>query len=288
MLPEDDQRRIAEEEEYRATVRLELETAREKSKPLSERIVRFLSSALGIWLLSTVAVGAITGSYGALSSHQSDARRKSDEARRLDIEIMHRLRIIRSSLLNVSSGQPFRMSIAYYVDMDQASPNSLAPRLNALFPEFDKQTMESLLFQLSSDLDRAEASRIAEVIASWERMTLIRDELFNKLENVTTPVELGGEGLLGLAADVKERTISKDVAARSLKELDGHFRLARWSLADGTNVLDLARSTYIPSRAHDRTQRPGPGRAPVLTRPRDPTGIPPVLPQAPLQKPTGR
>jgi hypothetical protein len=63
MLSDDDKNRIRQEEFYRQEVQQALE--REKSQPKSGwgKFVAFLNTGVGLWLLSSVALGFITWSY---------------------------------------------------------------------------------------------------------------------------------------------------------------------------------------------------------------------------------
>ena len=264
VLSEQERERILLEERYRSEVRAELDSDAVKSKKQSDSVVTFLNSALGIWLLSTVAVGLITWSYSVYHDHLGDMNRKASEARQIDLEIMHRLRVMKTALLNLRAGQPIGYNIAYYIDQTESSQKSFAPVLSVVFPQFEKVSTEALLLELSADVDRGEATKLSPAIAAWERMLQIRDEVFDKIDLAKLPRELGGEGLLGDAGDLRSIQITKLSAIRSLDELDSHFRLDRWRLADGTHVLDVSRSTYVP-RAIPAQQGAH----------RDPTGIPP-------------
>jgi hypothetical protein len=63
VLSEEDRQRIQQEEIFRQEIRRDLERARATSQSLGHRITRFLNTGLGLWFLTTVAVGLVSFSY---------------------------------------------------------------------------------------------------------------------------------------------------------------------------------------------------------------------------------
>jgi hypothetical protein len=91
MLSDDDKNRIRQEEFYRQEVRQALE--REKSQPKSGwgKFVAFLNTGIGLWLLSSVALGFITWSYTKWDTNRIKARENRHTAEKVNLEISERL-----------------------------------------------------------------------------------------------------------------------------------------------------------------------------------------------------
>jgi hypothetical protein len=206
-LSDHERERIRSEERYRAEVRAELEVSMPRKQTNS--VLTFLNSTFGIWLLSTVAVGLITWGYSVWHDERTNSERKSTEMRRIDLELMHRIRVMKTALLNLQSGQPVGYNLAFYIDKDQTFSDSAAPQIASVFPEYEKATTVSLLITLSGDVDHNEAKRLAPAISSWERMLQIRDEAFDKFSTTSLDKNLGGEGLIGIDAERQNIEASK-------------------------------------------------------------------------------
>jgi hypothetical protein len=140
MLSDDEKARIREEEIFRAEVQKSL-----IAKP-SGRLLSFLNTSLGIWLLSTLVLGL----FGWTFAQWQATRANEEQIRKLDAEIETRLEAANAYL---SSATP---------------ENALLILLNppgaerALLPEFVNRNLKSLLYELH---DR---------VPFWERPTLLK------------------------------------------------------------------------------------------------------------------
>jgi hypothetical protein len=53
-------------------------------------VLAFLNTALGLWLLSTVAVGIVSTGYTFLSAHLAENVRRTAQVNRLHLEVVQR------------------------------------------------------------------------------------------------------------------------------------------------------------------------------------------------------
>jgi hypothetical protein len=91
MLSKDDKQRVREEEIFRQEVRQELEKAKGKNSSPARRVFNFLNTGLGLWFLTTVAVGLVSFSYTKWDEHSTKVRDNRTAARKMNIEISTRL-----------------------------------------------------------------------------------------------------------------------------------------------------------------------------------------------------
>jgi hypothetical protein len=89
MLSEDERNRICAEEEVRWKTNRKLSDQFDKSPGHS--VWFFLNSDLGLWLLSTLAVGGLTALYTHIHSRVVEQQAKRQRIERLDLEIEGRL-----------------------------------------------------------------------------------------------------------------------------------------------------------------------------------------------------
>ncbi len=86
-LVDSDRKRLVAEEIFRTEVRQSLQP----SMTRSQRVLSFLNSNLGLWLLSALFVTGLSTAYSAWSTRATAKRVAEESLRRLDFEIEHRM-----------------------------------------------------------------------------------------------------------------------------------------------------------------------------------------------------
>jgi hypothetical protein len=176
-LPESNRARIRAEEIYREEVRAEV-TRTKTSKTRRQRLWSLLNTSFGIWLLSSVVLGGLGFLYTSTQSLLTESRIKASSIRKLDTEIASRLR------------QWSRLGEVEEIKRDHAVPGSFARYYGWLvkapdqsgkflyviypvFPEFEHRPLLSLITELRSYVDGAEAKELDQTIdrlISWNPM----------------------------------------------------------------------------------------------------------------------
>jgi hypothetical protein len=91
VLSDEDRQRIRQEEIFRQEIRQDLEKAKASNQSFPRRVVNFLNTGLGLWFLTTVAVGLVSFSYAKWDEHNTKIRDNRTTERKLNIEISTRL-----------------------------------------------------------------------------------------------------------------------------------------------------------------------------------------------------
>lgn len=155
MLTDEEKNQIRLEEIFRHHVRKELEKINTPSSHLA-RLVSFFNTGLGLWLLSTLAVGFISWGYGEWSRHQENQRNTTELIRKLDLEIGVRLRHFDVVITNANSLK------TYYIALwGLEQPSGIIEGLpNTVFPEFSRRSFRSLLWELYTVVPSTEKAKI--------------------------------------------------------------------------------------------------------------------------------
>jgi hypothetical protein len=160
MLTEPEKDKIRAEEIFRNEVRSSLT---EKLSPLG-KFMKFLSSSLGLWILSTLFV--TIGGY-AFSEYKSSAeanRKKEETIRRLDSEISYRLTGFRN--------QPPDVGIEKALFLLERPNDSQNPQY--LFLENEKRPLSALLWELIEIVPGKEKSEIRQAYTTVLRFGAVR------------------------------------------------------------------------------------------------------------------
>jgi hypothetical protein len=166
MLTKEEKQQIHLEEAYRQEVRNQLQR-NEPKRSSSERVLAFLNSALGLWLLSTLVLSFGSFLYTRWEKRRDDARqtleKQRDDARRnlekqeiaqrennllirrLDTEISSRLNYFASAINHASKvGDKSGLGKAIAA-LDRPSESNY---LVTVFPEYANRSLRSLLWEL--------------------------------------------------------------------------------------------------------------------------------------------
>lgn len=174
MLTETEKKRIREEEIYRIEVTKELV----ENKPPPSRckaLIGFLNSALGIWLLSTVAVGFISWGYARIQDSNIRARANEETVSKLDVEIANRIRAFRRATADAKKKPELVTAIR---NLDASTP---------VFVEYDGRSLYSLMWELSRKVPKDEAEKVLAPLRSIK--VLKEKEIQLAKDEESTPIE---------------------------------------------------------------------------------------------------
>jgi hypothetical protein len=122
-----------------------------------DRWVEFLNTNLGLWLLSTVAVGAFTATWHGCAEARQHRIEHRTAVRKITVEIHARIDHAKTSL---SAG-------ADHIDVLQRHGIVGPPATVVVFPEYADRPLSSLFWELRSLLPEGEAAvRARQVFAT--------------------------------------------------------------------------------------------------------------------------
>src|ERR1700686_2311878 len=159
-MTDEDKNKIREEEIFRAEVQKTLVSAR------PNKVIVFLNTSLGIWLLSTLVIGLFGWGYSRFQS----SRQNEEQIIKLDREILARIESTQYRISNL--GVPL--------------PSNIYPANELLAPptperivqtEFANRNFRSLLYELQSRVPVSEQEPILIAITSLQS---IETEFLNK------------------------------------------------------------------------------------------------------------
>jgi hypothetical protein len=136
MLSEEDKQRIKEEEIFRSEVQKSLSGQRPETA--HKRLWAFFNTSLGIWVLSTIAVGLFGWMYAQWQVGQQNA----EQIRKIDVEIHARIYAAQIYHSAGSSGPNGRYLSKADILLSPPTGESV------ILPEFANRNLKSLLFEL--------------------------------------------------------------------------------------------------------------------------------------------
>lgn len=166
MLSEEDKQRIREEEIFRAEVQKSLSQPA-PSKSFSGRLWAFLNTSLGIWVLSTIALGAVGWTY----TQWQLSRQNVEQINKIDIEIEARLEAAERDLANRGlreNEKPF-----YIANLLLLPP--MGERM--VQPEFANRNLRSLMYEL---MNRLPISEQGEVLIALTHVQWLETQYIDK------------------------------------------------------------------------------------------------------------
>jgi hypothetical protein len=153
---------IQDEERYRLEMRTQLQQVR-----LRRPVMEFLNSPLGIWMLSTIAVGALSLGYTLITEAYKTRQAQTQLARRLITEARSRITQWKTIATSPAAAQRFRESsfddmMAYLSESpirnEKVSGNMA--RVMGVYPEFENRPLGSLYLELNDITRNKHQSRI--------------------------------------------------------------------------------------------------------------------------------
>ena len=203
MLTDEEKERIRQEEIFRSEVRITLNTPNDPR----QRVWKFLNSPLGLWILSSIVVASLTWGFSNWQTSALEAAKRLQLIKRLDTEIVFRLRSGEKIIESAKTKEQLYLAII--------TINGGTKHLNfdfGVFPEFRSRSMQSLLYELSSVVDKNVKPTIdGAVLASWD----LQD------------VFLGALNLLSSTTGIDDQTVDEQERT-SLMKLLSKFSKERW------------------------------------------------------------
>jgi len=179
MLSEEDKAKLIAEETFRYEVRKSLEN--KKAEGTGVKILSFLNSSFGLWLLSTVVVGFAANWYTDYRDKKIEIRKNHEIKRKLDTEISYRM----TNLSTVFDGIYMDLYKKRYGSYDAHRPSEVFVQADCLnsdngdlwnvFPEFKNRSLTGLLFEIEQLEDN---QVIIRKIAETKKGILDRRRMF--------------------------------------------------------------------------------------------------------------
>jgi hypothetical protein len=201
MLSEEEKAHIRLEEVFREELREELKTA--KAETWRKRALAFFNSALGIWLLSSVALGLVTWTYTRWTETLAKARENREAVEKLDIEIAARIQRFESFVVDGSRNVTYFIAL---ISLD--NPSAIDKVSPVVFPEFHRRGLRSLLWELYTRVPVSERPGVAAALKVADRLSLRSAAVIHYIDSPR-----GGEDA---PVDPKEIEETKSLIASSL------------------------------------------------------------------------
>jgi len=174
-LPDLRKRQIQLEENYRSTIREELEKA---AKP-KNRVSGFLNSGFGLWLLSALFVSAAGSVYTdyqtraraeaqATEAKRAEEKKIKELTQRIDLEISYRMSLALARLEAANRDQPTSGARLHQSVKTALEPltRPMGDSMPPLFPEFRAYSGLALIAELRRHVPDGEGLRLRKVLAS--------------------------------------------------------------------------------------------------------------------------
>jgi hypothetical protein len=142
-------------------------------------VIAFLNSGLGLWLLSTVAVGLISFGYGQLNVYLTERNKKSTQLARLHIEVLQRFAQCAGHFKQIARRSDF-VETAPNSDLSDAvvflfmPPNALKYAkypIYAAFDEYKERPMVSLFIEIYLLRERKYRDKLESMIEQITSLT---------------------------------------------------------------------------------------------------------------------
>jgi hypothetical protein len=175
MLSNEERNHIRAEEIFRAEIR---ESIAQQPRTTWKRFLKFLNTGVGLWLLSTVALGSITTIYSSWKTEDANSRQVRNRKGRLTIEIDYRISRFRESIEHMQAN-PTTTS-RYITDtisnLETPDLSGQKPFRWAVFDEYKTQSLGALLIELASLSTGRERDRAIEQIHALEKLQTINSD----------------------------------------------------------------------------------------------------------------
>ena len=112
---------------------------------VSKKVLTFLNSSLGLWMLSTIFIGLITFTYQTWSMHSKEERDRDVQIYNLETEINRRIYVFNKSLEELSN---LDTSVENYPGKIEKAIKKVNSNDCYIFNEYRKRKLSTLLYQL--------------------------------------------------------------------------------------------------------------------------------------------
>jgi hypothetical protein len=142
-------------------------TPKERRGARRKKILAFLNTNLGLFLLSTVFISSFSWAFNEWLTHHHETVEAKKSQAKLRLEIVNRITYVNQLTDPFSYNEWHTIQTA--VDGFTAGANvnpSWVPHYSAVFPEYQTRSLMSLLWELESLIEPAERKRLEGVHAS--------------------------------------------------------------------------------------------------------------------------
>jgi hypothetical protein len=182
MLPEDEKGHIREEEIFRQEVRREIEKLR-TSQSGGKRLWSLLNSSFALWFLSSVVLGGLTAAIARYNAHSAREMQRAEVQRRLNTEISSRIQAsldaMRVEEQRVERGQQsfpsWEYSTAWHY-LNNTFTYDGAPVDFSIYPEYQKRSFQSLMYELNTLADRDTIPTIQDAQRTLKNLEQLADQ----------------------------------------------------------------------------------------------------------------
>jgi len=166
MLTEEQKDHLRNEELYRQEIRKHLERNGKRSKLMS-----FLNSVFGIWLLSSVVITSISASWTYWQNYSQSIDSRNQQLKKVKSELSYRLRLLDNSMdrYSIDSNYSYIGMLSPIVDPLVNGGFGGAP----LFSEYEGKSFQSLIYLLEFDLNANIQSK--ELLSSLDEIINIQN-----------------------------------------------------------------------------------------------------------------
>lgn len=199
VLSEKDKNRILNEEIFRKKVLKELKLSR---KPpvhngywMLGKLWKFVNSAFGLWVLSSLVLGGITFLYTLYTESAHEKIQKSATIDRLDTEISKRIAELDYGIMRVNETEEDKKEARLLKAL-----KDLRHPQNPIFPEFNERPLSSLLFERTHMMQQKNPNR-----AKFQTLFENARDLENKFQSASGSQDIDVPAVL-----LSANTLSRD------------------------------------------------------------------------------
>jgi hypothetical protein len=162
--------RIRQEEIFRQEIRTELE----KKGVSGKGLWKFVNSAFGLWLLSSVVIAGFTFLYSAWDKNEQEKRSQRSERRRIETEVQARINQARN-LQSGASNEQFWVALLL---LQQPMHHEFSI---ATMPEYEKSSLLALLYRLQDLVPQASRQKLS---SAQQRARILSDLFVSKVGSI--------------------------------------------------------------------------------------------------------
>ncbi|GEM_PF-2590910 len=149
-------------------------------------IIEFLNSNLGLWLLSTCAIGIISFGYNQLTSYISEKDRREEQVIRIKIEIAQRVAQYLAQVKETVEAKDFDFNVPndkiISATLSLLRPPSVTKdskyQIYAAFDEYKERPVVSLIVELLVLVDAQERKKVTP---SVDQLALLTPETLSRM-----------------------------------------------------------------------------------------------------------
>ncbi|HEV2133715.1 MAG TPA: hypothetical protein VGR47_05580 [Terracidiphilus sp.] len=182
MLQIDEKNRIRDEEIFRQEIRREIEVLKTNSSS-GKRIWSLLNSSFALWFLSSVVLGSLTAAVTTFNARSVREAQRAEIQRRLNTEISSRIQASKAAMRveeqKLERGQQshpsWEFSTAWHY-LNNTFTYDGAPVDFSIYPEYQKRSFQSLVYELSTLAGRETLPAILDAQRTFRNLEQLADQ----------------------------------------------------------------------------------------------------------------